>query len=133
MLFGSCTSSHYIILLLVLSTGGRAKGNDDEGGSLSAEDFENAKHKDFSNEEVHDEDGSSSLFEGDIELTTDDRDALDRGIELREVVGGAHRKWPMKNGVVEVPYTIPSGLSSERKTTIARAIQEFRDKTCIRY
>ena len=79
MLFDSCTSSCYIVLLLVLSPGGSAKGDgDDEGGSLSAHDFDKAAHTNYSGEKVHDEDGSTNLFEGDIELSDDDKDAFEQ-------------------------------------------------------
>ena len=43
-------------------------------------------------------------------------------------------KWPKSaDGLVRVPYKIPSGLSRERRGDIAKAVKEFKDKTCIRY
>ena len=133
MLFNIHTSSHGMVLLLLLSTGGSAKpSGNDEGGSLSPQDFEKAKQKNVSGGEVHDEDGSPDLFEGDILLTDNDRDAMDRGIGMREVVSGDNRKWPVTDGLVYVPYTIPSDLDEDATTEIARAILEFDEKTCIR-
>ena len=64
----------------------------DPGEPLTQEDFEYAESAEFQNEiaseEDHDEDGSASLFEGDIEMSdAEQRQALmDRGIPgLREV------------------------------------------------
>ena len=64
----------------------------DPGEPLTPEDFEYAQSAEFlneiANEEDHDEDGSSSLFEGDIEMSdAEQRQALmERGIPgLREV------------------------------------------------
>ena len=64
----------------------------DPGEPLTLEDFEYAQSAEFLNkiatEENHDEDGSSSLFEGDIEMSdAEQRQALtERGIPgLREV------------------------------------------------
>ena len=133
MVFHSYMFRCSITLLLILVAGGKTKGDDDEGGSLSPKDFDNAMTMDSSGEGDQDEDGSATLFEGDIDLTADDRDAMDRGIELREVVGSASRKWPKANGVVTVPFTMPNGLSSSRKADIAKVVQEFAQKTCIRY
>ena len=43
-------------------------------------------------------------------------------------------KWPKSaDGLVRVPYKIPSGLSKERRGDIAKTVKEFKDKTCIRY
>ena len=106
------------------------RAGDDEGGSLSPEDFEEAENADYSKQEDHDEDGNAGLFEGDIQLNEEDRTAMDNGISLREVVGS--RKWPNVDGIVKVPYTFPRGLSSSRRRDIARVVQEFEEKTCIR-
>ena len=64
----------------------------DPGEPLTSEDFEYAESAEFqneiANEEDHDEDGSASLFEGDIEMSdAEQRQALmERGIPgLREV------------------------------------------------
>ena len=128
-----CMSPRCIAILLVLATSGKTNGDDDEGGSLSLEDFKNAKDMDFSGEGDQDEDGSPDRFEGDIDLSHSDKNAMDTGVKLREVVGSASRKWPKRYGFVKVPYTLPSGLSMKRKADIAKAIIEFETKTCIRY
>ena len=63
----------------------------DLGEPLTQDDFDYADSEEYkneiSNEDEHDEDMSSSLFEGDIELTKEERHVLEeRGIPgLREV------------------------------------------------
>jgi len=111
----------------------------DPGEPLTAEDFEYAESAEFqneiANEEDHDEDGSASLFEGDIEMSdAEQRQALmDRGIPgLREVV--RTQKWPKSaDGFVRIPYKVPSGLSRKRRAAIAQAVREYDQKTCIRF
>ena len=111
----------------------------DAGEPLTEEDFNFAESEEFNtelaNEETHDEDDSATLFEGDIEISDEEqRNALaERGIPgLREVVGS--RKWPKSSdGLVRVPYKVPSGLSKKRRAAIAKAVLEFKQKTCIRF
>ena len=105
--------------------------DDDEQGSLSSEDFTNALAKDFEKDKpIHDEDDSSDLFEGDIE---GDKKELRMLTENREVVGHPGNKWPKYNGVVTVPYTFPSSTSTQSREEIAKVINEYETKTCIRY
>lgn len=105
---------------------------DDEGGSLTEEDFTNGANMVTTDQEVHDEDLSTDLFEGDITLNDEDRAALEEGIDLREVVGQSRRKWPATNGIVNVPYAFPSDMPRVRRAAVARVVQEFATKTCIR-
>ena len=65
----------------------------DPGEPLTPKDFEYTESEEFqreiANEKTHDEDGSSSLFEGDIEVSDEEqRQALmERGVPgLREVL-----------------------------------------------
>ena len=105
--------------------------DDDENGSLDDEDFLNALSKNFLNNEPpeHDEDSDPGAFEGDIQ---GDKEELRALMNNREVVKG--RKWPKINGQIIVPYTIPSTLKNKQtKGEIAKVIQEYKDKTCIRY
>jgi len=109
----------------------------DLGEPLTQEDFDYVDSEEYklkiNNEEEHDEDLSDSLFEGDIQLSEEERQVLEeRGIPgLREVTG--RWKWPKSaDGLVRVPYKIPSGLSKERRGDIAKTVKEFKDKTCIR-
>ena len=42
-------------------------------------------------------------------------------------------KWPRdSDGKVRVPIKVPSGLSKKRRAAIAKAVKEYKDKTCIR-
>ena len=133
----------------------------DLGEPLTQEDFDYVDSEEYklkiSNEEEHDEDMSDSLFEGDIQLSEEERQVLEeRGIPgLREVCMIKKKKdyhivfcnwkpsdlqvtgrwkWPKSaDGLVRVPYKIPSGLSKARRGDIAQTVKEFKDKTCIRY
>lgn len=105
---------------------------DDEGGVLTDDDFINGMEIVDSDEDVHDEDRSADLFEGDITLNEEDRTALEHGIDLREVVGQSRRKWPATNGIVNIPYAFPSHMSKVRRAAVARVVEEYETKTCIR-
>ena len=66
------------------------------------------------------------IFEGDIEYDTDH--------DLGDIVSQTVRKWNTKSGpFVIIPYTIPSKLTQKQRVQIAKAIREFRTKTCIKY
>ena len=138
------TGKHFILVLVSLSTIHDAVQTplkplesrdeqqvDDEEGSLSSEDFTNALAKDFEKDKpIHDEDDSSDLFEGDI---TGDKEQLRMLAENREVVGNIARKWPKDDGIVTVPYTFPGSASKQSRSEIAKVIDEYKTKTCIRY
>jgi len=104
--------------------------DDDEDGSLSSEDFKNGLSENLDQDKPEiDEDGDADLFEGDIE---GEKAELRMLAENREVVGHAGKKWPKVNGVVTVPYTIPSSISKQSKSELAKVITEYETKTCIR-
>ena len=138
------TTNHFILVLVSFSTIHDAMQTplkplesrddqqvDDEEGSLSSEDFTNALAEDFEKgKPIHDEDDSSDLFEGDIQ---GDKEQLRMLAENREVVGDSGRKWPKYNGIVTVPYTFPSSTSKQSRSEIAKVIDEYKTKTCIRY
>ena len=110
--------------------------DDDEGGSLSDEDYLKAFDTDFDeNEPDHDEDSDPELFEGDIQGDKEELRAARALVNNREVVAHPGKKWPKNsNGKIIVPYTIPSTLKDKTtKGEIAKVIQEYKDKTCIRY
>lgn len=124
----------FIVLL------GFTSGESDLGDPLTPEDFaysESAEYRnEVMNESEHDEDGSPNAFEGDISLSQEDLEVLEeRGIPgLREVVGHSSRKWPKgRDGLVKIPLFIPTGLSKKRKADIAKAVAEYKKKTCIRF
>ena len=94
--------------------------DDDEGGVLTPEDFDDVDNR-HNEKSDHDEDGNPDFFEGDVvNGKTDDRDAE------------FNKKWPKKNGLVYVPYTIPSGFPEDSRKELANAITEFEQNTCVR-
>ena len=64
------------------------------------------------------------VFEGDIIL--DDYDYVD------EVTTDVKKKWPKTGDVVIIPFTFPEDASEQERADIARTVQEFQTKTCIR-
>ena len=111
-----------------------------ENGKLSVQDFQNAHVMELpsdldSNEMSFNNMSDPSLFEGDLE--TDETDSLGYFNEsFSDVIAWKNRTWDTKNGpFLEIPYTIPDnvGLTETDTTTIARAIWEFRRRTCIKY
>ena len=94
--------------------------DDDEGGVLTPEDFDDVNNR-HNEESTHDEDGNPDFFEGDVvNGREDDRDAA------------FNKKWPKKNGLVYVPYTIPSAFPADSRKALANAITEFEQNTCVR-
>ena len=64
------------------------------------------------------------VFEGDIIL--DDYDYVG------EVTTDVKKKWPKSGDVVIIPFTFPADASEQERADIARTVQEFESKTCIR-
>ena len=69
-------------------------------------------------------DRSIEIFEGDM--------LLDNYDYIGEVIIDVNRKWPKVGEVVIVPYTFPFYASEQQRADIARVVQEFESKTCIR-
>ena len=110
-----------------------------ENGKLSVQDFQNAHVMELpsdldSNEMSFNNMSDPSLFEGDLE--TDETDSLGYFNEsFSDVIAWKNRTWDTKNGpFLEIPYTIPDNdnLTENDTSTIARAIWEFRRRTCIK-
>ena len=101
--------------------------NDDHGGELTEEDFNNADKEQFSREPVGAETNEDveNLFEGDI--------IIDGGLHgFDDVTTRLDAKWPKVNKTVTIPDTFPSDATVEQKADIAHVIKEFERKTCIR-
>ena len=79
------------------------------------------------------ENGNS--FDGDIKLSQEQADMI-RKEEKESLVRSAStvnfHKWPKSGSVFNVPYVISSSFTSPQRANIARAISEFKSKTCIR-
>ena len=111
--------------------------SDDEGGSLSADDFRNAQNISFLEQTIRDESifnnlTNSNIFEGDIEVDNIE-DFENDFSSLNDFVSNNDYKWNMRSGpFLKLPFTIPSGLSTDDKAQIARVVWEFRSKTCVK-
>ena len=111
--------------------------SDDEGGSLSADDFRNAQNISFLEQTIRDESifnnlTNSNIFEGDIEVDNIEDFGNDFS-SLNDFVSNNDYKWNMRSGpFLKLPFTIPSGLSTDDKAQIARVVWEFRSKTCVK-
>ena len=107
---------------------------------MSANDFKKAHFLSLDNESPSKEMSLKNLnatyiFEGDIELENEDSMGYLNG-SLSDVTAWKNRTWDYKNGpFTEIPYTLPNNdvLTENDTATIARAILEFRRRTCIRY
>ena len=99
----------------------------DLGGSLSEEDYQNAENGTYyriaTGFEMNN-DSSLNIFQGDILL-----DELDF---LGEVTTNSNKKWPKTGEFVILPFTFPSGATKNHKADIAKVVQELESKTCIR-
>lgn len=102
--------------------------DDDYGGVLTQQDFDNADKEEFSREAVGAEmnEDSENLFEGDIILEN-----VDAG-HLADVTTRIDAKWPKVDDTVTIPYTFSSDATEEQRADIAHVINEFQRKTCIR-
>ena len=94
---------------------------DDEGGELAPEDFDDVPNR-HNEDAEHDEDGNPDFFEGDIvEGKPEDRDAE------------FNKKWPKAaDGLVYIPYTIPSNFPTASRQELANAAAEYEKNTCVR-
>ena len=72
-----------------------------------------------------------SLLEGDIIVYNDFDDT--NGDYRGEAISNDAYKWPVRDRVVHVPYTISRRMTTEKLNDITRAIQEYSSKTCVRY
>merc|ERR1712110_644841 len=121
--------------LLIFATSVRAgiiNGANDPGAPLTPEDFEAAWSvpNDNTAEEL-----SPNLFEGDIQLSPDERELLEKkGAEaLRDVINTDAKKWPKdSDGYVRIPYKIDARFGKSTRADIARVVLEFKGKTCVR-
>ena len=103
--------------------------NDLLGEPLSPEEFYQADFlKESSNEYQVDPIEMAGLFEGDIALSIDDLRQMKKG-DSRNAIRGSWKKWPDAT----IPYTISSVFSQNDRLVIAKAINVYKKKTCIRF
>ena len=104
---------------------------DGPGQPLTPENFQDAW--DVSNDNQAHEEFSPNLYEGDIQLSDEERAAVNEGVSLRNVINTDEKKWPKdSDGYVRIPYKVDAGFSKKTRDDIARAILEINGKTCIR-
>ena len=112
-----------------------------EGKPLDATDFANGNNIDMSISDGRDPieavlDGENELFEGDIDLNTEqaamiENEGIEDFVSLR--AASTKRKWAKIGNIVPIPYLLSSSYSSSERATIARAFTEFETKTCVRF
>ena len=72
-------------------------------------------------------------YQGDIELTPEQYEVIVEGQpkgRALKIIG----HWPRNGSVVNIPYIITAcDFSDAEKANIARAIEEYKNKTCLRY
>jgi len=114
------------------------------GGHITEQDFENGRKIDLETERPKgtnplaraiDEYGGGN-YEGDIMLNEEELAIMGgrkRSLEKRLLSFAGH--WPRNGSVVNVPYTTDdwNTFSTSEKANIARAIEEYDNKTCIRF
>ena len=132
-------SKQYIIEkgIMIITCFVFSETSEDESGSLSAVDFQNAQNKSFlepttRHESIFNNLTDTNLFEGDIEVDHID-DFENEVFSFNDFVSNNDYKWNNRSGpFLKLPYTLPSGLSTGDKAQIARAVWEFRSKTCVK-
>ena len=70
-------------------------------------------------------------MEGDIIVYNDFDDTIE-GYHGEAISNDAY-KWPVRDRVVHVPYTISRRMTNEKLENITRAINEYSSKSCVRY
>ena len=103
---------------------------------LTDQDFLNGRDIDMSRESS---DGRSfhehgeANYQGDIDLNPEQYEVFvegkPRGRAL-QLIG----HWPREGSVVNIPYIITAcDFTDDEKAVLARAIEEYKNKTCLRY
>jgi len=122
-----------------LSSGGinvATVNKDPPGSPLTPDDFKAADYiKDVPFPEFTEKEKDpielAQLFEGDIDNVhmSDLRSLRNGGHSTRNAIRDSWRKWP--GGVL--PYIISNSFSQYERSVIAKAMKQYKDKTCIRF
>ncbi|XP_027214325.2 zinc metalloproteinase nas-4 isoform X2 [Penaeus vannamei] len=103
------------------------------GAPLSPTDFENSAimiHEAVDTSHQADPIELAGLFQGDIMLVPRDQlKELNEIPKTRSAMTDVHRRWP--NGII--PYVISQTYDESERATIAKAMSEYHEKTCIRF
>jgi len=98
---------------------------------LSPDDFRAAEFVDEQDPIfIHDPLEKAGLFEGDIaNVTMDDLRKLRSGAYSKNAIRELWKKWPDAT----IPYIISSQFNTYERSVIAKAMKNYREKTCIRF
>uniref|UniRef100_A0A7E4ZYB9 Metalloendopeptidase n=1 Tax=Panagrellus redivivus TaxID=6233 RepID=A0A7E4ZYB9_PANRE len=101
--------------------------------SLNAADFSNTPIKEVDLREigitVPDDPTLGSKAEGDIAITNLKRFMDDQSSLGRNAIRQPYRRWPNN----EIPYTLSTQYGAYSRSIIAKAMNEYHTKTCIRF
>ena len=103
---------------------------------LTDQDFLNGRDINMSRESS---DGRSfhehgkANYQGDIELTPEQYEVIVEGKPKGRALNLIGH-WPGDGSVVNIPYIITAcDFTDDEKANVARAIEEYKEKTCLRY
>ena len=103
---------------------------------LTDADFERGRYIDVSlqksdGQDFHERGGGN--YQGDINLTSRQYEVIVEGkARGRSLTLVGH--WPQDGAVVNIPYIITAcDFTDDEKANVARAIEEYKEKTCLRY
>ena len=108
--------------------------------SLTEQDFSNGRDIDVSIQlsDGHDpvnnavENGAGN-YQGDIQLSTEQYEVIENNKPKNRNLN-LIKHWTQENGLVTIPYTINAcEFDEEERANLARAIEEYKNKTCIRF
>ena len=71
-----------------------------------------------------------SLLEGDIVMYNDVEYQSDELVG--EAISQEAYKWPMIDGLVQIPYETTLRITDEKMENITKAMEEYSRKTCVR-
>ncbi|XP_069938204.1 zinc metalloproteinase nas-4-like [Cherax quadricarinatus] len=103
------------------------------GAPISEEEITNARHMRFRRRtKLKDPIAASGYFEGDIMVSSEEElSQIIQGDPQRQLsaISNSQKVWP--NAVI--PYVISNEFTSSERCKIARAIDEFQSRTCLRF
>uniref|UniRef100_A0A0K0G4I8 Metalloendopeptidase n=1 Tax=Strongyloides venezuelensis TaxID=75913 RepID=A0A0K0G4I8_STRVS len=102
--------------------------DDSDTTFLTTDDFDNAQKIDYKKEDKIHVLGKQKFFHGDIRGKAAWTNSQKNGIRRNGVIS-IIKKWP--NG--RIPYIISSQYSVSERAVLAKAIQEYHTRTCIRF
>ncbi|KAI6202156.1 Metalloendopeptidase [Aphelenchoides besseyi] len=109
------------------------KDQDAEETVLSSKDFENAPDKEIDLRklgiEVPDDPTMGSKAEGDIAVPNVRRFMDDKPGLGRNAIRQSYRRWPNN----EIPYTLSTQYGTYSRSVIAKAMNEYHQKTCVKF